>query len=185
MPCIKLQGFFQKIPILKLYKTFIGSFCFLASDKTLDRTSTCILLCTDLSENLSTLDLLLFLMEFCFHYVRCIWLYLFLRKWYQYVNVVWWNLLSSFFLFVIIFSNKQSRTCTLREAVIVGSVLQEASVPPFDSRYNFMRNLWCARGCSVIPCLSVVPCAFVELWKLLFMEVYVCLFYSLLFYLHF
>ena len=46
-----------------------------------------------------------------------------------------------FFLFVIIFSNKQSRTCTLREAVIVGSVLQEASVPPFDSRYNFMRNL--------------------------------------------
>lgn len=31
----------------------------------------------------------------------------------------------------------QSGTCSLREAVIIGSVIQKASIPPLHSRYYF------------------------------------------------
>lgn len=55
-------------------------------------------------------------------------------------------LIQLFFLF-----NKQSRTCNLREAVIIGSVLQKVSIPILHSRFLFC-TVMIYKVCDVVCC---------------------------------
>lgn len=60
----------------------------------------------------------------------------------------------------ILFPLCDSRTCTLREAVLIGSTLRKVLISPPHPRYE--RNLECVmcwsldRGCGVLPCFLLL-----------------------------
>ena len=134
MRCIKLQEFLLPICLSNRQGDFIGLSCSHVSEKIFGRTSGCILLFISLWKSVST-NLPLSLEEFYFLCVR-----------YGIPNIMlgWlpdFNILIFLFFgmdvsyLILVLSVEQSRTCNLREAVILGSILQKVSIPLLHSRF--------------------------------------------------